>query len=180
MAADNWNYVLSQRDSRNASQGAVSGWLPNTYGTGIIAPRQQDFFAGITAWATMRGDVRAAQVLAWEHNYLTHRFLAPDANPYDGCHYNLYVGDTVTGVSYTTWAAVEAATVAAGASNGQGWPPSSNSYHWQESTAVMIAMVHMAPNDTMAQQAIAWLLVSQNPQVNAASFQADPTWSLAK
>ena len=181
VATDNWKYILSQSAGLSAAQGDVAGWLPGTYGAAFVTtPWQQDFFAGIAAWATLMGDSRAAQVLAWEHSFLVGRFTAPGANPYDGCIYNMYVQASQTGTDLKTWADVEAATVAAGASRGTAWPAVVGDYYCQESAGVLSVLRRLSPGDPLAQQALTWLLGSQNPQINAAAYQADPTWSLAQ
>ena len=75
------------------------------------------------------GNADALTFLNWEANFLVGRFLnsANGFNPHDGAAYNLIVGNG-TGTNYKTWAQIEQATIAAGASNGNGWANSDGYY----------------------------------------------------
>jgi hypothetical protein len=118
----NWNWLVSKLPEWTALQGEAHGWLLVSMSgpvPGIMAPWQQDYFAGVAIISAKRGNDQALTVLDWMSNFLLGRFNAEDQGFLlrDGVTYNIAVADPTTGVLFKTWEEIGAATIARGMSN---------------------------------------------------------------
>ena len=181
VVAHNWAYVQSQRAALSSKQGQLAGWYPGTYGdnTGsTTAEWQQDYLTSAITLAAVGGDTNAGLFLAWQKPWISGRFIGSGMNPHDGCTYNVIVANPAnTSVYYNTWSSFEAATVAAGDSNGSGWTQSQGDYCRLARASISGALV-LAPNDTALQQALTWLNGSDAPFIDQGSFRDDPTFNV--
>ena len=176
---NNFQYLLNNIPTWTQEQGSAYGYLPGSYQySNELPPWQQDYFASSVIEAARLGNADAVSVLKWESNFLVGRFLNAGAgfNPRDGLAYNLIVTDS-NGNPYTSWAAIENATQAAGMSNGSGWAQSNGDYGQLalQTLAGIITVLH----DPNAIKAYAWLVSSGAPYVSQQAFQNDPTFSIA-
>ena len=121
------------------------------------------------------GNADALTFLNWEANFLVGRFLnsANGFNPHDGVAYNLIVGDGA-GTNYKTWAQIEQATIAAGASNGNGWANSDGYY--AELAAQTLAGIITLTGSAAATQAYNWLMSSGAPYITP--YFSDPQFDI--
>jgi hypothetical protein len=166
---DNWSYIVSQLPAWTAEEGQAYGYLPGTYGTSTttgLAPWEQDYFASTVVQAAEMGNQDAVQVLEWESNFLVGRFLnsSNGFDPNDGYAYNLIIGNGTS--LYQTWGQIEAATQAAGDSNGSGYAGGDYAELALESLAGIITVDSMYPSAApitslaAAMQAYGWVLAS--------------------
>ncbi len=163
IAANNISYLLSQIPQLTAAEGAVSGWFPPIGGgvPGATTPWQQDFMATTFGLAAGLGIPGAAQVLAWQTNFLAGLFTNDAAGfpATDGVQYLLQVADPKTLTPYTTWAQVEAGSQAQGLlKNPPGVPFKSADY--QASAKAALAESITWTGSTKAMQAYGWLLAN--------------------
>ena len=178
LANNNWSWLVSQIPTWTQQQGEAYGYVPGLYGdnTGsTIAPWQQDFFASAAIQAAQMGNADALTFLNWEANFLVGRFLnsANGFNPHDGADYNLIVGNGA-GTNYKTWAQIEQATIAAGASNGNGWANSDGYY--AELAAQTLAGIITLTGSAAATQAYNWLMSSGAPYITP--YFSDPQFDI--
>lgn len=183
---DNWNYFLAVKPTLTAKQGEAVGWLPAVYGSSsipvIMAPSQQDYFTGIAALGARMGYSGALEYINWQRDgWLSGRFIAPDMNPYDGTAYNMDMSDSA-GVILTTWADIEAATVAHCSvpanncsSNGSSFPATNEFTQWAR--GALGAALTLYPNDTNLQQALNFVQL-HGTFVDQASLQSDPSFNV--
>ena len=138
-----------------------------------MAPWQQDYFASTAIQAAQMGNADALTFLNWEANFLVGRFLngANGFNPHDGAAYNLIVGNG-TGTNYKTWAQIEQATIAAGASNGNGWADG----NYAELAAQTLAGIITLTGSAAATQAYNWLMSSGAPYITP--YFSDPQFDI--
>jgi hypothetical protein len=167
LAKANWAWLVSQIPAWTEAQGEAHGYLPGNYGgeTEIsIAPWEQDYFVSTAVQAAGMGYADAVTFLGWMENFIVGRFLqgANGFQPQNGIVYNLTVGSS-TG-PLPTWAAIEAASEAAGQTNGTGWAQSDGDYGQLalQSLAGIISVTGSAD----ARKAHAWLLASGAPQLH--------------
>ncbi len=183
VVVDNWTYVQSQQASLASAGGQVYGYIGlGTYGVADVIPEwMEDYLTGVAVLGAQMGFPGALQFVNWQKDsWLAGRFIGSGMNPYDGCNYNLTVGSG-GGTPYTTWAAIESATVAAGESNGAG-----NSAHWAQSNGDYCSLARAAlggaltlyPSDASLIQALNWLNNAGAPYTDQASFQNDPTYNV--
>jgi hypothetical protein len=176
--ADNWAYQIAQQPSLNVAEGTAAGWLPGAYGSdGRTAEWEQDYMTGVAILAAERGDTGASKFVAWQHNWVIGRFMGSGMNPHDGCTYNLQVAHPSNNVDYSSWPAIESATVAAGLSNGNGWSQSDGDYCGL-ARAVLGALLTLNARDSEAQSALQWLQGSGAPYIDQTTFQSDPTYNV--
>jgi hypothetical protein len=172
IADHNWTYWQSTLiPTLTAKQGQTTGWLGSHY-----AEWQEDFMTGIVQLAAMMGSSKAKDIESWQRNWLAGRFIGQGMNPHDGCTYAIQTYDA-NGNPYTTWSALEAATVAAGSSNGTGWA-NSGGYYCALARAVLGGGLTLFPGDTNLQQALNWLNSSTAPFISQSQFQVDPTFNI--
>lgn len=180
VANSNWSWLVGQIPAWTASEGQAYGYLPGQYGPNgaWLAPWQQDYFATVATEAAQHGNADALTFLKWEANYLVGRFLNADqgGNPHDGIAYNITVG-TPDGTPYTTWAQINAATIAAGyQSNGTGWANSGGDYG--ELGLETLADIITLTGSTDAIKAYNWLMTSGAPAIDAATRQSDVQYNI--
>jgi Ca2+-binding RTX toxin-like protein len=152
VSAANWGWLVSQIPTWTVLQGEAHGWLPGAYGTpGAMAPWQQDYFASTAIAAASRGNQDALTFLEWMSNFLVGRFQAEEQGfgMHDGVAYNLMVRDPATGRVFTSWAEIEAATVAHGQSNGTGWAQSNGNYG-RLGLATLAGIYHLTGSEAAA------------------------------
>ncbi|MBR0670150.1 calcium-binding protein [Neoroseomonas soli] len=113
IADNNWKSLLGQIPNLTAQQGEVHGIIPGYFGTPDIAPAAQDYFASTSAIAALQGNEYAREVLKWQANFLSGRFLSPDIDPHNGYNYILNAMDSQRNW-HGTWSEVADATRAAG------------------------------------------------------------------
>ena len=179
VAADNWQYIQSKQASFAAIAGEAAGYLIAPYGTaGALPEWQQDYFTGMATLAATLGDTGARQFVRWQTGWLSGRFLASGFNPHDGCNYNLMISPANSSSNYTTWAQIEAATVAAGLSNGSGWTQSAGDYCSLARAALGSALT-LSPGDAALTNALNWLNNSSGaPYIDLNYFRNDPTFNV--
>jgi len=181
VAADDWSWLVSEIPTLNAAEGTPSAWLPAPFPYDTrIAPWEEDYFSGVVVLASRMGDANAQKVLTAMLGWNVGRFNVPNSlgmNPNDGCAYQLDIQNAATGKYYTTWAGIEAGTIASGWSNGTGWSWSGGDY-CALARAVLGGILSVQPTNTEAQQALTWLNGSGAPFIDQASFQADPTFNV--
>jgi Ni,Fe-hydrogenase III small subunit len=176
---DNFNFLVSQLPAWTSQEGQAYGYIPGAYAPGVMGPWMQDYFASTAIEAAEMGNQNAVKVLEWESNFLVGRFLngANGFNPYDGVTYNLVVGNGTT--DYQTWAQIEAATQAAGDSDGNGWGNSNYPQYALQSLAGIITVDSLYPTAApitslgAAMQAYDWLLAS------APNLYSEPQFDIA-
>jgi hypothetical protein len=176
---ENWSWLVSQIPLWTAQQGEAHGWLPGVYGVaGAMPPWQQDYFASTAIAAAKQGNADALTFLKWEANFLVGRFThaAEGFAPHDGAAYLIAISDPVTGLPYTTWAQIGAATVAAGASNGTGWAQSQGDYP-QLALATLAGIAELT-GSAAAAAAYHALLADKPPFTTTADFNRDPTFAI--
>lgn len=181
---DPWKQQV-KKPALAASQGQAAGWiLPiNLAGSGddrslgATAEWQQDFLTGIAVLGARMGYAGARQFVGWQKDtWLAGRFLGQGMNPHDGCAGGyIQVADPVTGVPNTTWADIEAKTLAQGNSVGSGW---SAGYFCPLARASLGGALTLYPEDAYVRQALDWLKASAAPNIDAASFRLDPTFNI--
>ena len=173
-AADaNWLWITSRIPAWTQEQGEAHGRIPGEYGVpGMLPPWQQDYFASTAAIAARRGDPRARDALAWMANFLVGRFTAEARGfaPHDGCAYLLATGTA------RSWAAIGAATRAAGLSNGTGWSKTQGDYAQLalQSLAAIVDVLDLPA----ARRAHAWLAGAGAPFTSAQDFRRDPIFHI--
>jgi hypothetical protein len=173
-------YLLNE--TKTANEGAVSGWF---MGYGItsdsaVAPWMEDYYVTALGLAAGLGIPGASQLLAWTANFTAGRFLnaANGLNPFDGIDYRLAVYNMQTATPYTTWAQVEAGTVAyIAAGNTDGMSTGSTWYSPTTASFLPITRAALATEitytgSTQAIQAFGWLSANQQGYGNAAYFQS--------
>ena len=171
VAAANWAWLAAQLPGWTQSQGEAHGRIPGEYGTpGVIPPWQQDQFASTAALAAQRGSPQARAVLGWMANFLVGRFAAAGFAPHDGCAYLIATGEA------RSWAALGAATRAAGLSNGDGWSKSQGDY-------AQLALQSLASiQDTLGGPAVArarqWLAQAGAPFTTPRDYRRDPIYNI--
>ena len=179
---DNWAWLVSQLPNWTTMEGQAYGWIPAGLGPNVqMSPWQQDYFTSSVVEAAQMGNQDAVQVLEWQSNYLVGRFLdLPDPN--DGYAYRLIVTDG-SGNVLQTWNQIEAATQAAGFSNGSGDPLGGDFAELAlESLAGVITVDSMYPSAApisslaAAMQAYGWLRASDaaSTLANDVQFQIAP------
>jgi hypothetical protein len=180
---DNWNYVQSQEAALATAGGQVYGYIGlGSYGESTVIPEwMEDYLTGVAVLGAQMGFPGALQFINWQKDsWLAGRFVGSGMNPYDGCNYNLTVGNG-SGIPLTTWSAIESATVAANGSNGAG-----NSANWGQSNgdfcplarAVLGGALTLYPSDASLSQALSWLNGAGAPYTDQTSFQNDPTFNV--
>jgi len=177
---DNWAWLVAQIPVWTAQQGEAHGWLPGVYGiAGAMPPWQQDYFASTTIAAAKQGNADALTFLNWEANFLVGRFThaAEGFAPHDGATYLIGISDPVTGVPYTSWAQIGAATVAGGGSNGTGWAHSQGDY--PQLALATLAGIAEVTGSSAAAAAYHALLADNPPFTTAADYNSDPTFAIA-
>jgi hypothetical protein len=171
----NWAWARSRIPAWTAMQGEAFGWIPpHGYGSGTIAPWQQDYFASSVAAAARHGNADARALLAWMSNFLVGRFEA-DAKGFtrnDGAAFELTVSEPAEQPSrfYATWAEIGAAMRARGRSNGQGWARSEGEYG--RLALQSLALLSDVLGDAGARRAYQSLLASNPPLFTAPSDHA--------
>lgn len=176
----NWSWLVAQIPRWTAEQGEVHGWVPGVYGTpGAMPPWQQDYFASTAIAAANRGNAAARTFLEWQSNFLIGRFThaADGFAKHDGVAYLIANTDPSTGVPYTTWAELGAATVARGFSNGDGWSQSQGDYA-QLGLATLAGLAEILGSRAAA-DAYYTLLDDMPPYTTAGDFARDPTFAVA-
>jgi hypothetical protein len=182
VVTDNWNYIQSQEATLAAAGGQVYGYIGfGSYGSPTAIPEwMEDYLTGVAVLGAQMGSTGALQFINWQKDsWLTGRFIGTGMNPYDGCNYNLIAGNGT--IPYTTWGAIENATVLAGDSNGAG-----NSNNWAQSNgdycplarAVLGGALTLYPGDANLTQALTWLNGANAPYSDQSSFQNDPTFNV--
>jgi Ca2+-binding RTX toxin-like protein len=161
------------------AEGALEGMIGGSYGSenGVMAPWQQDYFAIVMNQLGEQGFTKAYEILKWEDNFLSGRFLNGDNgyNPNEALTYNLQVIDPNTGKPFTTWA--EAYTATFGTTEPttlQGDAQTAGGYG-----AVARAGLASDISGTQSPHAIeayGWL-VSQTPSITLA-YASDPTFDI--
>ena len=160
-------------------EGQLAGWVTGENGDsdGSGTPWQQDYMCQTIAMAAELGIPGASQILTWETNYIAGRFLnsAQGGDPFDGANYGIYVGTNDTS-TYTTWAQVNAATVAEGFS-GNGTFSQTNADYLGASLASLADIVSIT-GSTEAMQAYGWLLANTATIVTPGYYQSSPTYDI--
>ncbi|MBI5331197.1 MAG: hypothetical protein HZB71_11365 [Betaproteobacteria bacterium] len=175
--ADNWRYAATQWPALRASQGEAWGWAPGAYGGNAQAPWQQDFLTGVAAMAARMGDEGARAFLRGQRNWLTGRFLGKGLNPRNGCANNLMVIPPDPKGPAPTWAAIDAASVAAGVANTPKWGAH---YYCAVARGTLGAVQSVFPEDEDIRRALAWLNRSGAPYIDPASSRNDPTFNIVE
>ena len=169
--AANWSWAASQLPAWTQAQGEAHGRIPGEYGTpGVMPPWQQDQFASTAGLAARRGDAQARAVLGWMANFLVGRFSAPGFARHDGCAYLIATGEA------RSWAAIGAATRAAGLSNGDGWSKSQGDY--AQLALQSLAAVQDALGLPAAAAAHRWLTQAGAPFVAPRDYRRDPVYNI--
>ncbi|MES2887655.1 MAG: hypothetical protein V4739_06540 [Pseudomonadota bacterium] len=174
---DNWNYARSQQARLMAAGGQVYGHYGlASYSEGMRL-WQQDYLTGVAAQGAQMGFTGARDFIGWQKSsWLAARFIAPDANPYDGCVYLLTFGSGTTPL--TSWAAIRSATLRDGRSNAPGtWTHSDGSYCATARSALGLALT-VYPNDPDLTQALRWLNVAGAPNTDPTALRRDPTFNV--
>jgi Ca2+-binding RTX toxin-like protein len=166
MEDNNWQWLVSQIPTWTAEEGQAYGYLPGNYGSGTIAPWEQDYFVSTAVEAAEQGNQDAVTFLKWESNFIVGRFLNADNGfaPQNGVAYNLTVSDA-SGAPLQTWAAIETASAAAGQTNDANWSQSQGDY--AQLAEQSLAGIITVTESTAAIQAYGWLLASGAPELNA-------------
>lgn len=171
----NWAWARSRIPAWTAMQGEAFGWIPpHGYGSGTIAPWQQDYFASSVAAAARHGNADARALLEWMSNFLVGRFEA-DAKGFtrnDGAAFELTVSEPVEQPTrfYATWAEIGAAMRARGKSNGGGWARSEGEYG--RLALQSLALLTDVLGHAGARRAYQSLLANNPPQFTAPSDHA--------
>jgi hypothetical protein len=166
MEDNNWHWLVSQIPTWTAQEGQAYGYLPGTYGSGTIAPWEQDYFVSTAVQAAELGNQDAVTFLKWESNFIVGRFLNADNGfaPQNGVAYNLTVS-SASGAPLQTWAAIETASAAAGQTNDSNWSQSQGDY--AQLAEQSLAGIITVTESTAAIQAYGWLLASGAPFLNS-------------
>ncbi len=182
IAANNWAYLAGRIPTLTQQQGEIHGIVPGNYRDGsATAPWQQDFFASTAAQAALRGNEDAREVLKWQANFLSGRFLSPDLDPHNGYAYSMNVYVSSTSTQYLkTWAAVQSAMQANG--NAQTDATPSSGYYAElalMSNAEIITVFAGGDDPTdhavaaNAMKAYGWLLYDNDPYL-----RSDPQYQI--
>jgi len=170
IADNNWKSLLADIPSLTVQQGEIHGIIPGYFKTPDILPSMQDYFASTAALAALQGNEYAREVLKWQANFLSGRFLSSDIDPHNGYNYLLNTMDENFGW-LGSWADVAAATRAAGNYT------TTNSLHgfYAELAAASNAAIITVfsggndPTDHLvaanAMRAYGWLLWDNNPDL---------------
>lgn len=171
-ATDNLAWIVA--DAGMPAKGQLAGWLDADYGSdnGAWAPWQNDFVALVVEWQNHAGAGGASAALSAMAPFLANRFdqAATVFSPYNGAAYNLQMGPSAT-QCYSTWSAVQQATIAIGESNTAapaGPPPGSWAGDYGTAATSVVAGL---PASAAQQQALAW--VTAHP---ATSGPGNPVW----
>lgn len=129
ISGNNWDALIARIPDWTARQGEPHGWIPGTVrGPGYIPPWQEDYFATTSAAAAARGNVKAAEFLRWQSNFLIGRFRneANGFRPFLGVGYHLVVSDERLNQDlqvplFRTWAELDRQTDAKGAAPSEPW-----------------------------------------------------------
>ncbi|MGH7104847.1 MAG: hypothetical protein ACREFJ_20920 [Acetobacteraceae bacterium] len=179
MEDNNFKWLLAHLPEWTAEQGAPHGYLPGVYGNnGAMGPWEQDYLASTIVFAARLHNAGAKTFLEWESNFLVGRFLngANGFSPHNGIAYNLYVYDPIVRQDYRTWGGIQAATAAAGNSNGNGWKHSNGDYgQLALQTLAGIITVTASPK---AIQAYRWLLGSGAPFISPVYLSQSPQFAI--
>jgi hypothetical protein len=93
----------------------------------------------------------------------------------------MLLSDFSTGTPYSTWTAIENATVAAGTSNrpqnSNKWSQS-NGYYCPLARAALGGALTVFPGDARLTAALNWLNNSGAPYIDRRSFENDPTYNV--
>jgi hypothetical protein len=170
---------VAQLPSWTAQEGQTSGYiLGEAYGTaGAIPPWQQDYFVSTAVAAAEQGNKDALTYLEWSVNFIAGRFLngAAGFDPHNGATY--LVGNlTPSGAVVTTWAQMQASTVAIGQDNGTGWAHSQGDY--AELALQSLAGLITVTRSPQAVQAYRYLLGAGAPNADAKALQSDVQFNI--
>ncbi len=174
---NNFTYLLNEAESSN--EGQASGWIPGNSGA-TVAPWQQDYFATTVILAAQMGDQPAAQLLAWETNFLAGLFTSAlqGFDPYTGATYQIWAFNS-QGTPYQTWAQIENATQLNGGAQyvtPGSWSPLAYGAYQAEAEAVLAGDITVT-GSTQAMQAYGWLVA--HTQLTVAFEQSNPLWDIA-
>ncbi len=176
--ADNWTYFSTVEATMTAEAGPMAGWIISTYQAPVTAEWQNDYLTGSAVMAAQLGDSGAAQFVGWQKdNWMSGRFIGAGMNPHDGCTYQYLPVENASLVPLKDWAKSEAALVALGESNGNGWANSQGDY-CALARAVLGGALTLFPSDPSVKAALTWLNGSGAPFIDQESFQVDPTWNV--
>ena len=110
--------LLSQLPTLTAQEGQLAGWFPgsNSRFPGAYALWQENMLATSLGLAAGLGIPGAAQLLAWQTNFIAGLFTngANGFDPTNAIQYMTQLADPKTGQDYTTWAQLQSANAAAG------------------------------------------------------------------
>ena len=177
-----WTYAQSVQAALAAAEGEAAGWwvrIGEPCASCDALGWENDYLAGVAALLAGMGDAGAKQFVQWQHGWLPGRFIAADMNPRDGCTYALTAYDA-SAAPLKTWAAIEAATVAAGGSQGAApapWPNGNGDY-CSIARGTLGAALAVMPGDAQLTQALAWLNANGPYSVGKLYFQQDPTFNV--
>jgi hypothetical protein len=178
----NWQWLRAQIPEWTRLQGEVHGYIPNGIWGGRLPPWQQDYFASIAILAASRGNEVAMQILDWMKNFLIGRFEQAPAvfNPRDGVASAPAIGRVAANgwvpnwdAVASTWAGFGALTLAANATNGNGWERSGGNFGmWGLSS---LAGIWHLTGDPRARAAYERLAALNPPYTTAADFAREPS-----
>lgn len=181
----NWRWLANRRAEWTSLQGDAHGYLPNQlWGRqGRASPWEQDYFVMVAAIAASRGQPDASAVLQWLGNFLVGRFSqANDVfSPKDGVANAIQVA-SATAVPHRSWAAIGAATRAAGLSNTDtvrspsGWNRSEGVYG--QIGLAALASFWRVTNDGRARAAYERLARLGPPFSAKSDFERDPNFAV--
>lgn len=207
--AQNATYGTGMQAYLQAQQGACYGYLAQDHGINDFAPWEQNYLMPICALAGARGYPGWTPISEFFGRFTVESFLPQTDGPYkgaqwnprDGASYTLYNGPAngaagpgfvSTGKpSAQTWAEMEYWTVRGGQSNSgstydattdtivagtPNWSHSNGDYGQLCEAVLAWAQINGVPN---AAAAVAAFLADPPPYTDAATFQLDPTFSLA-
>jgi hypothetical protein len=178
IANANWSWLVAQLPSWTALEGQTSGYIMGaTYAGGAIPPWQQDHFVSTAVQAAEQGNKDALTYLEWSTNFIAGRFLNGAAGfaPHNGATY--LIGTlTPSGAVVTTWAQMQASTVATGNDNGTGWAHSGGDY--AQLALVSLAGLITTTHSPQAVQAYRYLLGAGAPYTDAKAFQSDVQFNI--
>jgi hypothetical protein len=178
IANNNWQWLVARLPSWAAKEGQTSGYIPGGYSAGVMPPWQQDYFVGTAVEAAEQGNQDARTYLEWSTNFIAGRFLngAAGFNPHNGATYNLGTL-TPSGATDTTWAELQASTVALGDDNGAGWAVTQGGNYAElalQSLAGLITTTH----SPQAVRAYHYLLGAGAPYTDVKSRQSDVQFNI--
>lgn len=175
IAANTIQYLLSQLPTWTAQEGQLAGWLPdpNARNPGATTPFAQDMLATTLGLAAGLGIQGAAQLLAWQTNFLAGRFIngANGFDPRNGVQYQLQVADPSSDQDYTTWAQAQTGSVAQGLFSAT--PSMSTDAEYQTLAKAALADSITYTGSTQAIQAYGWLLANATAS-NTSYLQSTP------